>query len=30
MHGAAWRGDGRGLILALADSLETVPEAVAR
>jgi flavorubredoxin len=23
MHGAAWRGDGRGLILALADSLET-------
>lgn len=22
MHGAAWRGDGRGLLLALADSLE--------
>jgi hypothetical protein len=22
MHGSAWRGDGRGLLLALADSLE--------
>jgi flavorubredoxin len=30
MHGAAWRGDGKGLLLALADSLETAPvEAVA-
>ena len=25
MHGAAWRGDGRRLLLALADSLETMP-----
>lgn len=23
MHGSAWRGDGKGLLLALADSLET-------
>ena len=25
MHGAAWRGDGRQLLLALADSLESEP-----
>lgn len=30
MHGSAWRGDGKGLLLSLADSLETAPvEAVA-
>jgi flavorubredoxin len=28
MHGAAWRGDGRGLLLALADSLEGARKAV--
>jgi flavorubredoxin len=27
MHGSAWRGDGKGLLLALADSLETAPVA---
>jgi len=27
MHGSAWRGDGRGLLLALADSLEGAREA---
>ncbi len=27
MHGSAWRGDGKGLLLALADSLETTPVA---
>ena len=25
MHGSAWRGDGAGLLLALADALETGP-----
>ena len=30
MHGSAWRGDGRSLLLALADSLEAVPLAAAR
>lgn len=29
MHGAAWRGDGRGLLLALADSLAAVTTPVA-
>ncbi len=28
MHGAAWRGDGKALLLALADSLEEVGAAV--
>jgi flavorubredoxin len=27
MHGSAWRGDGKGLLLALADSLESTPVA---
>ena len=30
MHGSAWRGDGRSLLLALADSLEAVPSSAAR
>ena len=30
MHGAAWRGDGRSLLLALAESLAGAPVAAER